>query len=973
MPDEPRDGIDVEKLLAAMAPPRIPDEAFSRENRDLSRITTWKRSFVVSVLAGLLTEPRYHANGIRLDWLQRLVFSKSKGQKKPGSEEISRALNAGLDRAKVLRLEDPSEDLFSELIITPQGNFRIFAGQWENAGSYTQTLLDAFAALPDGSVKQNVLSSAYAALRLSDELADRAGVVPLSDTNGIPQGKMGVPSIDKLRRLARRVTFRDADLGRLGIDKAALSPFIIERQQFPYVSDRLPGDTPLEFHPLLETSSGIVVAGPAAISLAIRAVCVNAAQNHGMEKALLYSLLKRQQRYSETSGFWPVRTLELPAADRYFLRVAAVQFAEGHFLQVIQVPVTFSAFPTSAFGSVVALDTNAAKAVADYVHQFWRFLGQQANYRSAATVVLTSEWGTPHSIAPPINHDDEPQGWQFLYLSFADAAVLGACENGNFSDIMRILRQVDLLHAEGFEFQNPNGTLNLFGFWRATRGNLVPEHFFELEPPCFLAMPTDELRKPRIEAVTKVDRRALPVPGGGYKTVQRIEWDEDNLKPIYGSIDDIVAGRLLGAVAIENHVWWIDSIPEPGENREWRYRIWHAVLEWLTAVGPQIVSTFKAAYPSGTSRIGLSIPPDSAFEQIDPDGASTLTLSETIANWAPDGNRSRIVISADWLAFLRRRENDAEIELVAAILESFADPLHPVPRAKLAEQILRSIGSRDWRWMHVRQAIIPADRLAYRGLVGSFRKVPLSAVSLVKCGSIWGFRTRAEAMEINGEEECQDFLTKYRNHILDQLIGEVKKFDRVKLVTLAADSYQAARAEQQHWRGTIRAMRAIHGSTADADAFKRQNEINAAQRAAKAICEIAACEAPQNGGLNPGPLEMDELFARALLLFGNGQLFAAIRAGLIEPRLQISTAGDLLSERSVFEVTLRPGVEWIHSRALDEAASAYGRDTTQHRDAAADSKLPWDEGLRDALEEEYGDSPEALFDLQYARAIAECW
>jgi hypothetical protein len=379
---------------------------------------------------------------------------------------------------------------------------------------------------------------------------------------------MDVPSIHKLRRLARRVTFRDVDLARLGIDKATLTPFVIERRHFPYVSDRLPGDTPLEFHPLLETSSGIVVASPAAISLAIRALCLNAAQDRGMERALLDSLLRRQHRYSETSGFWPVRTLGLPAPDQYFLRVAACEFAEGHFLQVIQVPVTFSMFPASAFGSVVALDASAAKAVADYVHKFWRFLRQQSSYRSGATVVLTSGWGTPHSIAPPIDHDDEPDRWQFLYLSFADAAVLGACEDGNFSDIMRILRQVDLLHVEGFDFRNPNGTLNLFGFWRATRGNLVPEHFFELEPPCFVAMPTDELLKPRTEAATKVDRQALPFPGGGYKTVQRIEWDEDNLKPIYSSIDDIAAGRLLGAVAIENYVWWIESIPDPGENRE---------------------------------------------------------------------------------------------------------------------------------------------------------------------------------------------------------------------------------------------------------------------------------------------------------------------------------------------------------------------------------------------------------------------
>src|SRR5450755_3502863 len=150
------ESIRFEKVLAAMAPPRIPDLAFDRENTDLFKITAWKKTFAVSILAGLLTEPQYYANGIRLDWLQRLVFSKAEGQRKPPSEEISRALNAGLKRARVLSLEDPSEDLFCDLITTQQGNFRIFTGQWEKAGPYTQTLLDAFLALPDGSPKQEV-------------------------------------------------------------------------------------------------------------------------------------------------------------------------------------------------------------------------------------------------------------------------------------------------------------------------------------------------------------------------------------------------------------------------------------------------------------------------------------------------------------------------------------------------------------------------------------------------------------------------------------------------------------------------------------------------------------------------------------------------------------------------------------------------------------------------------------------------
>src|SRR5690348_11866586 len=80
--DEPQPP-DFLKLLAAMAPPRVPDSAFDKENRDLFKIIGWKKSFAISVLAGLLTEPKYYANGIRLDWLQRLAFSKANGHRKP--------------------------------------------------------------------------------------------------------------------------------------------------------------------------------------------------------------------------------------------------------------------------------------------------------------------------------------------------------------------------------------------------------------------------------------------------------------------------------------------------------------------------------------------------------------------------------------------------------------------------------------------------------------------------------------------------------------------------------------------------------------------------------------------------------------------------------------------------------------------------------------------------------------------------
>ena len=218
-------GWNLEGLAAALSPPDFPDETFDSSNAELHRLVTWKRNFVVPVLAGLSTVPDFHANGIRLDWLQRLVLAHSEGKRKPPSAELSRALNVGLDRAKVLRLEDPNEDLFCDVVVTQRGNFRILAGQWEAASPYTQTLLEAFETLPPASAKTHALESVYSILRLSDEIAERASVDRDTPSGNNPQGFIRLPSDEALKRLARRVRFTNIDLERLGTSKTVLAPF----------------------------------------------------------------------------------------------------------------------------------------------------------------------------------------------------------------------------------------------------------------------------------------------------------------------------------------------------------------------------------------------------------------------------------------------------------------------------------------------------------------------------------------------------------------------------------------------------------------------------------------------------------------------------------------------------------------------------------------------------------------------------
>ena len=59
-----------------------------------------------------------------------------------------------MKKARVSRLEDPLEDVMVERICTTHGEFSIFTGTWEKAGHYTESVLAAFAELPEGSPKQ---------------------------------------------------------------------------------------------------------------------------------------------------------------------------------------------------------------------------------------------------------------------------------------------------------------------------------------------------------------------------------------------------------------------------------------------------------------------------------------------------------------------------------------------------------------------------------------------------------------------------------------------------------------------------------------------------------------------------------------------------------------------------------------------------------------------------------------------------
>ena len=416
MDNEHPDAPDIEALLAEMAPPSIPEQGFGRDNPDLFQIRGWNKTHAATVLAGLGTVPDFHANDIRLDWLLRLILAKAEGHVKVKPAQLQRTLNAGLSKAKVLRAEDPIEDLFCDRIATSRGNFRIIAGRWEAPGPYAQTLLSAFEALPAGGLKDRTLASVYALLSISDEIARRANLHRFTPSGGVEMGQLSVPNADSLKKIARRVVFTTDALNNLGIDKVALAPFVLQQEHFSHVGAVPRGESPLELHPLIEHHNGIAVVSPTGLSLAIRAVMVNAAKRGGVERLLLAALMYAQEKYAEISGFWN-GPLSLPAPDAYLVRTSIVGTGSGRYLQVIQVPPTFEYFPQRLFSAVAEIGAEVNQAIADHVMAFFNLLLGRTENPEATSSLSESDWVSPRRKAPPIYDSCAPRNCRFPELS----------------------------------------------------------------------------------------------------------------------------------------------------------------------------------------------------------------------------------------------------------------------------------------------------------------------------------------------------------------------------------------------------------------------------------------------------------------------------------------------------------------------------------------------------------------------------
>lgn len=910
--------------------PTTPAEAIARSRQMGRRIARWDRNAALSALAALQLDPRLHVHSVRLYWASRLVAALASGGTRPGRSDLQRLLNADFGKSDISRLEDPSEDLFLQTVSTRRGDRRLICGTWAHPTFYTETLLEAAERIADER-DLKMLSSAHALLLLSNLTAERAGLGLRVSGSGQQWANIPVPPDTKLSALAAYPNWSASALASANLDPALLERFITEDDDLPPTIDSVAGRAALDTRPLLRTPTGILLAVPSAVSMAVRAAIVDHMLETDREQEIGDALLAVQAERLAETGFANLEDVptrwSLGEATRSLVR----EEAPGRYVHLELIAGKFSGWHEAGFGDLAPADRERQARIISSMRSAKEACEGRPGFMAGVIVYLMGGWGPGEIIN--FRRPDDLRAWRFAGIEVADAMALGGAKDGTLTDFWRLEVLEDMVQSDGIELQNLSGPLNLHEWWLQTDHTLVPQGQRDLVPPINIAMPTDSLLKARQRAADAFDRRSVQLPNRSWRTVGRLDSIADFgvLEPIYASYREIRLGTLLGAVLVgPSPIWLRLESPDASDRFNDGYQNWKAALHWTSLIADLVYHGDDA-----------SIAPvmiDLRIEPID-DLAATLPsdheLDHAVAATADPGERTGTVsASAHWQAGARRVDNRAEIALAAGLLQAIQQAIgNGIDRATAVCRVRSKIPSTDVRWRHAYYPERVADQLRLHQIIGrNFSPVPRSAVSIVKHGHAFGLGYGPGEV-IEGRAKCAALLKFLHARTLERLLASVAHYDRLELVTASLSLLQASIADEQHWAVTARALRAIHGADADGKvSLEHRNATNANLRACAILAEVAASHAPAEGGSPVGAMDLDELRAVALQHFGYCELLPALMGDRLMPRLIISPTGDLLYDHSFGENTLAPSSTIMHAESRERDIERYDERMTIPRE-----------------------------------------
>lgn len=949
-----------------------------------------------ATFGGLLTHPELQANCLTLEILIHLVLAYGHGRTMPMQGFFQKSFQILKDGYSGL-MEDPAEDVFVSLVNTSDGNFRIFEGLREANGFYLQRILNVVDTMPDTRGYNNLRSSINALLKLSDAVASRRALRENVLGAEFPAKTLPKGIARHLAASRHLVRFTEEDLRQLDIEKDELTRFLFTPERRGDLLAQQLGNTSLERRPLISTGELLYFALPTATGSAITRLVIEWLLAGGMAKTFENNLAQEFVRLFSDTPLLGGRS----GAELHFRRISGglvsglmTEPDPGRFLHLIFLVDGLDGFSEDSFAGMNADPEALSSAVDEEIRMAEQYSTQRANFLDGISILIGCGYGRGLRL---ISEQKLPEAWRFQWLSAHDLITLSWLQDFDAISVWRVLDAVDAIHAEGVFLQNINGFLNLVAWSKELDGHLVPHgslpsEFLQEGTRGMISVRQNALRDLRHDVLAEWNPRRVLDSKGRWIRVRKLgsaEFQEERLAPFYASEDDVVNGRLRAVYVTDSRAWWIEIIAPENASRHAVYENWMMLGTWLRLAVPVLEQAYSDSLPTGPVSFDIIFSEIVSETRGRVKAKNAEELRSLIATYT-DRHRAavRIEIAPGFHDGIAQPENIAERVLVEAIIKGAAElsnsPFDYDRRETLMKQICPDPGA---RWMHRFEA-------------GSFRDyvhnhlpshpVLIDQIDAATCkiGLGWKVRSRSQGGEIEGIQDCTNYLNTLVRALLDDLCTELKKFDRGTFVHNVLTNHEAASYDRDRWQRTAQANLALHQNHQAAlrTIIDHMGGLNASFVAGRILIEAAICECPVESGRSLGKLDFSRLMSKAMLAHYFGGWSDAIYWGVTDPRLRITPLGDVqMNQRfmeNVYEPFGRVGSELI----IKDAASSYADLYKEHKERLAYSDVieadflkAWQaefhvslDGMRafiDKLELLFEDPPKPIVDLRRSQLV----
>lgn len=574
------------------------------------------------------------------------------------------------------------------------------------------------------------------------------------------------------------------------------------------------------------------------------------------------------------------------------------------------------------FSGFTLADENLAQHIEKSISKAKAFaIEKQGGFRGCSIIVPCG-----YGKGLGIRHNfDSDYHWMLTVINSHDIDTLSNDSDCKPHRIWRIIESLQQLRKMEVKLFNFNGFLNLYAYAKDNNYCIVPHEFFKessrAPSEILLNIPSNsqiELRRKVLKDTEKllVYHHQL----GAIKVFRAFGGDSlfstDDKYDIY--CPENINENIFQVIYIDDDSKiWIEQEILHDYDFSMQFQFFDAALSWIKKIFT-VIGHENLIIPDNLQvwHLSFNFPedPDKIKECPDPDKILSSFSNEFV---------SPVLYSRFGLEFyygIRSEDNLSEQALILSLV-SFICGFNPA--AEIDKVLQKIIESPAARFIHFFVA------KNYREYFIKDKTDPIyieqTDENNIKLNFGWNCRKRSEGNIIEGKESCKNYLNKMVEFTWRIIKSKLEFLNRELLIESLLINMEYAHHQKQRWERTYKANLAIQKDKENLRAVVNDKigRINAVSMSTRLIIEMAICESPLNGGRKPGKLDIQELICLASMMHHLGGLSEAINYDAVEPRLIISTFGDILYDHDFEDIIVKTYSSAVNEKLLASIIEDY--------------------------------------------------